>query len=132
MSFQIFGISSLSLLLLAVFSLAGCGSSAIKQRKEQRDKISQSSKLYCEFVNGEVYVNDIDVALNIEMGKRCDLDKPFTVTQYKTPSESQGLVYCCSMSAKASAQKAAATAKEAAKEAKKDDGKKADTTEEVE
>lgn len=74
----------------------GCASSKIKERKEQRDKIAQVSKLYCEFVNGDVYP-DIDVALNLEMAKKCDLEKPFSLTQYKTPSESSGVIYCCNV-----------------------------------
>jgi hypothetical protein len=128
MSFRKTSISIFALLLISVFSLVGCGSSAVKQRKEQRDKMAQASKLYCEFVNGEIYANDIDVALNIEMAKRCDAEKPFTVSQYKTPSESQGLIYCCSMAARsrkdipAGANPVAAPAKDG----KKEDPKKPD------
>ena len=127
MSFQKISLSALALVLASVFSLAGCGTSAIKQRKEQRDKMLSSSKLYCEFVNGDVYVNDIDVALNIEMSKRCDIDKPFTVSPYKTPSESQGLIYCCSMSAKAARKEAAPK-----DSSKKEDAKKSETEEVIE
>lgn len=97
----------LFLLLVIPFVLVACGSSAVKQRKEQRDKIIQSSKMFCEFVNGEVYSGDVDVALNIEMAKKCDNEKPFTVTQYKTPSESQGLIYCCTLANKQSARRKA-------------------------
>ena len=82
--------------LVAVLFMAGCTSSQIRARKEQRDKVVQSAKLYCEFVNGELYP-DVDVALNLEMAKRCDNEKPFSISQYKTPSENQGVIYCCSI-----------------------------------
>ena len=122
MSFQKTTLGALALLILSAFTLSGCGSSAVKQRKDQRDKMAQSSKLYCEFVNGDVYVNDVDVALNIEMAKRCDIEKPFTVTPYKTPSESQGIIYCCSMNGKAMARKESVAAKEKKEDAKKSEG----------
>lgn len=122
MSFQKTACGITALSLLAVFSLVGCGSSAVKQRKEQRDKLTQSSKLFCEFVNGDVYANDVDVALNIEMSKRCDSDKPFSISQYKTPSENQGVLYCCSLSAKASMKKEpAASVKKEDKKAEEED-----------
>jgi hypothetical protein len=79
-----------------VFLLSGCSSSATKQRKEQQAKLMQTSKLYCEFLDNGVYL-DIDVALNIEMAKRCDLEKPYTIAPFKTVSESTGIIYCCSI-----------------------------------
>lgn len=83
------------LLSLALFS--GCASSSMKARKEQREKVSQSSRFYCDFVNGEVYP-DVEIALNLEMAKRCDSDRSFSISQYKTPSDNVGLMYCCVMS----------------------------------
>ncbi|MFN7729977.1 MAG: hypothetical protein ACK5P7_12535 [Bdellovibrio sp.] len=85
--------SALTVAALFLF-LAGCASSAQKQRKEQRDKLVQSAKLYCEFLNGEQYP-DIDVALNVQMAQRCDSDKTFSITSYKTPSEIPGVMFCC-------------------------------------
>jgi len=82
------------LLASSFLFLSGWASSAMKQRKDQREKVAQTSKLYCEFINGELFP-DIDVALNLEMAKRCDSDKNFTITQYKTPSENMGVMYCC-------------------------------------
>ncbi len=87
----------IAVLAVSCLFLSACASSAMKTRKEQQAKVAQSSKLYCEFINGEIYP-DVDVALNIEMAKRCDSDKPFTITAYKTPSENQGILYCCSIS----------------------------------
>lgn len=84
--------------------LVGCASSQMKARKEQRDKIAQSSKLYCEFINGDTYP-DIDVALNIEMSKHCDGNKAPALTSYRSPSEAVGIVYCCSMKEKEEAKK---------------------------
>ncbi len=94
--------------------MAACGSK-IKERKEQRDKMAATSKVYCEFINGEQFP-DIDVAVNIEMAKKCDIEKPFSVTQYNTRSDSTGVLYCCS-----NAGKPAATSS-AKKSDKKDDG----------
>jgi hypothetical protein len=102
-------------LLLSLFFLSACGTSKIKERREQRDKMAQSSKVYCEFINGEQFP-DIDVALNIEMAKRCDLEKPFSLSQYNTRSDSTGVVYCCS-----TAPKTAAAATPAAKKSDKKD-----------
>lgn len=84
-------------ILLVVFSFfaVGCGSSAIKQRKEVRDRAVQSAKMYCEFVNGDVYPNDVDVALNISVAKHCESGSAISMTQYKTPSESNGIMFCC-------------------------------------
>jgi hypothetical protein len=76
--------------------LAGCASSQMKVRKEQRDKAAQNSKLYCDFVNGDLFP-DVEVMLNLEMAKRCDSEKTFTITQYKTTNENMGIVYCCSL-----------------------------------
>lgn len=80
---------------LSAMVFAGCASSQMKARKEQREQVSKSAKLYCEFVNGEIYP-DIDVALNLEMAKHCDSEKPYSISQYRTPSENQGVMYCCS------------------------------------
>lgn len=86
----------IAVLALSFLFLSACASSAMKARKDQQVKAAQSAKLYCEFINGEIFP-DIDVALNLEMAKRCDSDKPFTITSYKTPSENQGVLYCCSI-----------------------------------
>lgn len=118
---------------LAVVSLlvSGCASSATKQRKEQRDKVAQSSRLYCEFINGEIY-NDIDVALNLEMAKRCDADKPYTLTQYRTPSENQGVLYCCTIAPGKSVNAAAVTEKKSEKKSDKKSDKKSLESDELE
>lgn len=88
-------VRSVSLALVAVL-FAACGSSQIKTRKEQRDKVAQASHLYCEFINGETYP-DVDVAMNIEMAKHCDSNGQMSITGYHSPSDAVGLVYCCSL-----------------------------------
>lgn len=88
--------------------LTACSSSAVKQRKEQRDKVAQANKFYCEFMNSEQYP-DIEVALNIEMAKRCDTTAQFQVFPYKTPTEVSGIMYCCNtnpLAAKSATKKA--------------------------
>lgn len=89
--------ATFSLVVVACY-LSGCASSKMKARKDQRDTVANSSKLWCEFINGEIYP-DIDVALNLEMARRCDSNKNFSITQYRTPSENQGIMYCCAMQA---------------------------------
>ena len=124
--------------VLSFALLAGCASSQIKARKDQREKASQASGMYCDFVNGELYP-DVEVQLNLEMAKRCDDDKSYTITNYKTSNENMGLVYCCSLNkehskkpeAQSSAKAAAAPTASAgviapAGETKKADAKKAD------
>jgi hypothetical protein len=95
--------SSLRSAAIAVLTLAflsGCASSQQKARREQREKAVQSAKLYCEFINGEQYP-DVDVAVNLAMAQKCDSEKPFSISSYKTPSEIPGVLYCCSVNAKA-------------------------------
>ncbi len=88
--------SLFTLSIAATFLLSGCASSQMKARKEQRDRIVQSAKMYCDFVNGEIYP-DVEVQLNLEMAKRCDANKNFSVTSYKTSNENVGVVFCCAM-----------------------------------
>ena len=76
-----------------MFLVVGC-STTYKQRQEERNKVAQASGLYCEFVNGDANL-DADVELNLQMSKKCDLSKQFTVTNYKNASDIFGLVYCC-------------------------------------
>ncbi len=116
--------SSVALLVLVSVVLSSC-SSMYKEREEQRDKVAQSSGVYCDFVNGDDH-NDAAVELNLQMAKKCDGSKPYTVTSYKNASDIFGLVYCCSPSAKAavksnSSAKPAAPAAPAAKDSKEKD-----------
>lgn len=120
--------SNLNLILaasLALAALVGCSSTAQKERKAQREGLSKSSKLYCEFINGEQY-QDIDVFLNIQMAQKCDADKPYSVSQYRTPSDIQGIMFCCGLThkaAQAETAEAAPAKKDAKKDVKKDDKK---------
>lgn len=78
---------------LASLLLAGCASSNA-HREESRNKIVQTSKIFCEFVNGDNNP-DIDVAVNLAVGAKCDADRSFSMTSYRTPSEINGILYCC-------------------------------------
>ncbi len=77
------------------FLLSGCGSSAIKEKRKERERLAKTSPMYCEFVNAEINP-DIELEMNLQMAKKCDSDKPFSMTQFKTPSENQGIMFCCS------------------------------------
>lgn len=78
-----------------MFMAAGC-SSAMKARQAEREKVSATSGFFCEFINGEDYV-DVDVQMNLSMAKKCDGSKPFSISDYKSSSDIQGMVYCCNM-----------------------------------
>lgn len=82
-------------------------SSARKERSEQREKIASNAGMYCDFINGEQFV-DVEVVLNIEMAKKCDSTKPFSVSHYRNSSDVNGMVYCCSMMKKSETNSAAA------------------------
>jgi hypothetical protein len=77
-------------------TLFSCGSSSKKQRLVQRDHLVASKKFYCEFVNGEKYT-DIDVALNIFMAEKCDGNRPFSITGYRSISDIPGVMFCCNI-----------------------------------
>jgi hypothetical protein len=129
-------LKSFSILLIASsFLLAACGSSAIRQRRELRDRAVQSAKMYCEFVNGDVYPNDVDVALNIAVARHCESGAAVSMTQYKTPSESNGIMFCCPASPSTVAQVTRENRAQALKKAeatkKADDGKDAKDAKDV-
>ena len=79
-----------------VFILSGCASGKAQKRMADRERVSSQSKLYCDFVNGSEF-NDVEVELNLQMARRCDSNKTFSITNYKTPSENVGIMYCCSL-----------------------------------
>lgn len=91
--------NSLVVLGLGSFLALSACSTAYKQRQAERDKIASSSGLYCEFVNGDSH-NDLDVELNLQMAKKCDVTKHFSITNYKNASDIFGVVYCCGAAAK--------------------------------
>lgn len=80
---------------LGICVLSAC-STAKKERLDQRETLSKSSGIYCDFVNGEKF-NDVEVMMNLEMAKRCDSAKPFSISGYKSPAEVSGMMYCCSL-----------------------------------
>lgn len=85
---------SLFLLLAGLFVLLMTGCSSKNKKSEMRDRVVASTGLVCDFVNGEQN-RQVELELNIMMAKKCDLDKPYTLTDYKTAAEVTGLVYCC-------------------------------------
>lgn len=86
---------TLGVLLLAMVVVSGC-SNKMKIRQEQREKVAANTGLFCEFVSGDDH-KDVDVELTFAMAKRCDSNKNYSVTSYKSSSEINGLVYCCSI-----------------------------------
>jgi len=105
----IFGISLSGLFFL------GCASER-KARQAEREKVSQASGLYCDFVNGEQF-HDVDVQTNFVMAKKCDPSKPFSVTNYKNSSDIFGVVYCCNINRSGTGATASASAGTPKKEA---------------
>lgn len=90
---------SIILIVVTCGFFVGCSSSQIKARKEQRNVAAQQSKIYCDFVNGELYP-DVEVMLNLEMAKKCDNEKSMSISSYKTSNENTGIVFCCAMADK--------------------------------
>lgn len=86
-----------ALFAVSFLVLSGCSSGQTK-RKEQQTQVVKSSKIYCEFINGENN-QDADVVLNLQMGARCDYEKPYSITSYKTPADITGLMFCCGVAA---------------------------------
>lgn len=82
------------IVLASTVLFAGC-STSYKARQEEKTKVAATTGHYCEFVNGDAH-NDVDVELTLQMTKRCDLNKPYTMTNYKNASDIFGIVYCCS------------------------------------
>ncbi len=79
--------------VVSILFLSGCASGR-KQKLEQREKLAASSGLYCDFVNGDKN-KEVELELNVLMSKKCDADRPFSITNYKTPAEVTGVLYCC-------------------------------------
>ncbi|WP_413290138.1 hypothetical protein [Bdellovibrio sp. HCB337] len=82
--------------LMGLFLITGCASSSYKARLDTREKQASAAGLYCEWINGDKF-SDIDVEVNLQMAKRCDSTKPFTLTPYKNSSDANGIMYCCAM-----------------------------------
>jgi len=74
--------------------LSGCASGTFKARQEQREKLAASSGMFCEFISGDLFP-DVDVELSMQMAKRCDSGKNFSITNYKNSSDQPGVIYCC-------------------------------------
>lgn len=87
------------LILIAGAMLLSSCSSHYKKRQEMREKASAASGLYCEFLSGDLYT-DLDVELNLQMAKRCEVDKGYSITNYKNASDQIGVIYCCQVQKK--------------------------------
>lgn len=95
--------------ILTSLFLTSCASSTYKARQEQREKLSSSTGMYCDWVNGDKH-SDIEVELNLQMAKRCDSNKAFSLTTYKNNSDQNGIMYCCAMSGSAPVRKSSGPA----------------------
>jgi hypothetical protein len=79
-------------LILSAIFFTGCASN--NKKNELRDKVVAQSGFLCEFINGEQN-RQVEMELNVMMAKRCDVEKPFSITNYKTSAEVPGVLYCC-------------------------------------
>ncbi len=79
--------------MLLVVVLGGC-SAAQKARREERERVAQSKGVFCDFVS-ESDFKDVDVELNLRLAKKCNANKPFSISGYKRVSENPGVLYCC-------------------------------------
>ncbi|XGC80264.1 hypothetical protein ACES2L_13110 [Bdellovibrio bacteriovorus] len=94
--------------------LSGCASGTFKARQEQREKMAASTGMFCEFVSGDLHP-DVDVELSMQMARRCDSAKNFSITNYKNSSDQAGVIYCCSTVGKKAANSTAAAPSTSAK-----------------
>ncbi|WP_413943302.1 hypothetical protein [Bdellovibrio sp. HCB-162] len=90
------------LLTSSVLLLSGCASSTFKARQEQREKMASSTGMFCEFISGDLFP-DLDVELSMQMARRCDSNKNFSITNYKNSSDQTGVIFCCSTANRRSA-----------------------------
>jgi len=88
----------------AVFLVTGCASGTFKARQEQREKMAASSGMFCDFVSAALSP-DVDVELSMQMARRCDSTKNFSITNYRSASDEQGVLYCCATSSRSVAPK---------------------------
>ncbi|RYZ69710.1 MAG: hypothetical protein EOP09_07230 [Proteobacteria bacterium] len=88
--------------VLITLGLTSCASSTYKARQVEREKVANSSGLYCDWVNGDKH-SDVEVEVNLQMAKRCDANKAFSLTNYKNNSDQNGLMYCCALAARSEA-----------------------------
>ncbi|RYZ86005.1 MAG: hypothetical protein EOP06_15325 [Proteobacteria bacterium] len=86
-------ILKLSFVLISLV-LTSCASSTYKARQDQREKVAATSGLFCDWVNGDKH-SDVEVEVNLQMAKRCDANKAFSLTNYKNKSDQNGIMYCC-------------------------------------
>lgn len=83
--------------MIATVFFAGCSTAKLKARKDSRDRLAASTKMYCDFVNNDKFP-DVEVQLSMEMGKKCEADKPFSISSMRTVNDTLGIVYCCNLS----------------------------------
>ncbi|MFN8845763.1 MAG: hypothetical protein ACK5W9_02830 [Bdellovibrionales bacterium] len=86
------GSLAVSLILSTLFLFSGCSSK--NKKAELREKVIQQSGFMCEFINGEQH-RQVEIELNVLMAKRCDTEKPYSMTNYKTSAEVNGVLFCC-------------------------------------
>lgn len=98
-----------ALLSVSALVLSGCASGTFKERQDQREKAAASSGLYCSFVSGDLFP-DVDVELSMQMARRCDANKNYSITNYKNSADHTGVIYCCSTVSKAEKKTPAAVA----------------------
>lgn len=110
MSFSLRALGAVS----ALFLISGCASGTFKARQEQREKVAASSGMFCDFVSAAL-TPDVDVELSMQMGRRCDSSKSFSITNYRSPSDEQGVLYCCATSGRSLSSKKTVMKKPATK-----------------
>ncbi len=86
-------ISGLSSLLLAM-SISACGGRVSPERDAERERSASQGGGYCDFVSA-VEHPDVEVELSLRLGKRCDLAKSFSLTEYRTEKNNNGILFCC-------------------------------------
>ncbi len=74
--------------------LSACGGRVSPQRSAERDKAAAQGGGYCNFVSGVEYP-DVEVELSLQVSKKCDMKQSFSLTEYRTDKNNQGVLFCC-------------------------------------
>lgn len=85
-----------SFMTLALFAVVFAGCSTNKKKHDLRERAANATGLFCDFVNGDKH-KEVELELNVSMARKCDPEKPYSITGYRNASEVHGLMYCCSM-----------------------------------
>ncbi len=87
-------VNKIFLLTIAALSLAACGGRVSAERDAERDRAASQGGGYCDFVSN-IDHPDVEVEVGLRLTKRCDMNKSFSITEYRTEKNNNGILFCC-------------------------------------